>query len=295
MGRIAPTTRRRLKGHQPYYPTRVGIGVVLAAWVFGWAVSASAFNILVTNDDGIDAEGLAVLASELSQVGNVFVVAPDQNHSGSSHSTSIVGHEFTIKRMEKDGQFFGHSVSGTPVDAVNVGVLLLHADKHFDLLLSGINHGTNVGNFAHFSGTVGAAKEGRLLGIPSIAVSQSRRRKEFVTAARFVVQLIDQLKASALPPSVFLMINVPSGELKGVRVAPMKEFLGRLTFEKRHASDDIAIYHAGIEVIAPTESGSDSSAYVDRYITVTPLTVDWNHEATRVQLKSWKLQVPKIE
>ena len=150
MGRIAPTTRRRLKDHQPYYPTRVGIGVVLAAWVFGWAVSAGAFNILVTNDDGIDAEGLAVLASELSQVGNVFVVAPDQNHSGSSHSTSIVGQEFTIKRTEKDGQFFGYSVSGTPVDAVNVGVLLLHADKHFDLLLSGINHGTNVGNFAQF-------------------------------------------------------------------------------------------------------------------------------------------------
>ena len=75
----------------------------------------------------------------------------------------------------------------------------------------------------------------------------------------------------------------------------LKEFLGRLTFEKRHASDDIAIYRAGIEVIAPTEPGSDSSAYVDRYITVTPLTVDWNHETTRVQLKSWKLQVPKVE
>jgi hypothetical protein len=67
----------RLKDHQPYYPMRVGIGVVLAAWVFGWAVSAGAFNILATNDDGIHAEGLAVLASELSQMGNVFVVAPD--------------------------------------------------------------------------------------------------------------------------------------------------------------------------------------------------------------------------
>ncbi|MDH3601956.1 MAG: 5'/3'-nucleotidase SurE [Candidatus Tectomicrobia bacterium] len=295
MGRIIPTIRRRLNGHQPPRPARVVIGVVSAAWVFAWAVSAGAFNILVTNDDGIHAEGLAVLASELSNVGKVFVVAPDQNRSGSSHSTSIVGQEFTIKRTEKDGRFFGHSVSGTPVDAVTVGVRLLHTDKHFDLLLSGINHGTNVGNIAHYSGTVGAAKEGILLGIPSIAVSQSRRRGEFVTAARFVAQLIDQLKASALPPGVFLTINVPSGKLKGVRVAPMQEFLGRLKFEKRKDSDDIAMYRAGIEVIAPTEPGSDSSAYVNQYITVIPLTVDWNHEATRVQLKSWDLQAPKVE
>jgi 5'-nucleotidase len=116
-----------------------------------------------------------------------------------------------------------------------------------------------------------------------------------VTAARFVAQVIEQFKASALPPGVFLTINVPSGELNGVRVAPMHEFLGRLTFEKRTASDDTAIYRAGIEVLAPSEPGSDSSAYVNQYITVTPLTVDWNHEVTREQLKSWDLQVPKIK
>src|SRR5690606_32640490 len=115
--------------------------------------------ILVSNDDGVQSEGIAALAAELSTFADVVVVAPDDNESGASHRSVIRTQITTLSRVERDGQFFGYSVNASPADAVKFGLLHFGAERPFDLVVSGINNGANVGQIAHTSGTVGAAME----------------------------------------------------------------------------------------------------------------------------------------
>jgi len=133
---------------------------------------AKPFRILVCSDDGVRSEGIAALARELAKIGEVHVVAPLENRSGASHAIEFIETgQVRAYLVYRDGELFGHGVTGTPVDAALTGIFGLHSDVQFDLVVSGINFGNNAGMASMYSGTVGAALEGAIQGIPAVAVS----------------------------------------------------------------------------------------------------------------------------
>jgi len=172
-------------------------------------------KILVSNDDGYLAEGINVLANALAKIADVVVVAPDRNHSGASNSLTLHS-PLRIHEVEKDRYF----INGTPTDCVHLALSGMLAEDP-DIVVSGINHGANLGDDVIYSGTVAAAMEGRFLGLPAIAVSLvGQRASHFDTAARVAVDLVQRLEANALPADVLLNVNVPDrpfDELNGIR------------------------------------------------------------------------------
>ena len=176
--------------------------------------------ILLTNDDGITAPGLRTLHDLLSPKAEVVVVAPDRQRSATSHALTL-SEPLRARKVKENGQLFGYAVSGTPVDCVKLAHHDL-LDRLPDLVISGINYGSNTGINALYSGTLAAAVEGTILGIPSIAVSLTTfRNANFEPAARFTLKLIPHLLERGLPKGITLNINVPNvptEELQGVRV-----------------------------------------------------------------------------
>jgi len=160
------------------------------------------FRILVTNDDGIETAGIQTLAESLRSVADEVVVAPDGNRSGTSHATS--GAPLVVREFRDGSRSLGYGVSGFPADAVRFGLIELGGDHGFDLVVSGINVGANVGNVSHLSGTVGAAMEAIYQGVPAIAVSQEAADTDYALAAAFVTRLVEQLERrnmmSQVPP-----------------------------------------------------------------------------------------------
>ncbi len=172
-------------------------------------------RILVTNDDGIFSEGIERLAAALAEVGDVYTVAPDQERSAAGHALTL---DTPLRAKEIGDRRW--SVNGTPTDCVNWGVLHLLRDERPKLLFSGINLGLNLGDDVTYSGTVSAAFEGALLGIPSVAISQEIERGfTFDAAAEFATRLGRRLVGEALPPKTLVNVNVPAGQVRGVRVA----------------------------------------------------------------------------
>lgn len=235
------------------------------------------YRILVTNDDGIEAPGIQALSKELRKVGEVIVVAPSGNRSGSSMSLSV-GVKFRAKKHEKNGKLFGYSVNGTPADAVIFGIREIAKGKKIDLVVSGINHGQNVGNIAHFSGTVGAAMTALHWGIPAVAVSLDINANDYTFAAQYTARFVSKLKRRGSPKNVILSINIPAAtqdEIKGVVPARM----GRPYWSHR------------ISLSEEFESGTDSHAYQQRMITITPLRFDWTDYEVLDKLRTWDLTV----
>lgn len=231
------------------------------------------YRILVTNDDGIEAPGIQALSKELRKVGEVIVVAPSRNRSGSSMSVSS-GVKFQAEKHEKDGKLFGYGVNGTPADAVFFGILEIAKGKKIDLVVSGINRGHNVGKRAHFSGTVGAAMTALLWGIPAVAVSLDSKANDYTFAAQYTARFVSQLKRRGFPKNVILSINIPAAtqdEIKGVVPARM----GR----------------SFISLSEGFESDTDSHAYQQRMITITPLRFDWTDYEVLDKLRTWNLTV----
>ena len=177
-------------------------------------------RILLTNDDGIYAKGIEVLAAQLRSVAQVTVVAPDHERSAAGHAITLWD-PLRVSTVDRNGAFFGYAVDGTPADCVKIAVQRLLKKKP-DLVVSGINLGPNTGTNVIYSGTVSAALEGAVLGIPSMAVSLATfRQPRFAVAARVATALFLQLRQLRLPPTVVLNVNVPNcplAQLKGVRV-----------------------------------------------------------------------------
>ena len=173
-------------------------------------------RILLSNDDGVHAKGIAVLQRALQDFAAVTTVAPDRNCSGASNSLTLVN-PLRVQTMENG--FI--SVNGTPTDCVHLAISQL-LEQAPDLVVAGINHGANLGDDVLYSGTVAAATEGRHLGLPAIAVSLAGHDEEhFATAAYVTVQVIKKLKSQPLPSDQILNINVPAiplHELKGIQV-----------------------------------------------------------------------------
>jgi len=255
-------------------------------------VNAQSYRILLTNDDGIESPLLAVLKQELESLPGVevVVVAPHENQSGSSNSS--IGTPLTVDRIEKDGSFFGYAVHGRPADAVTFGMNMPDDDQNFDLVVSGINDGANVGDVSHGSGTVGAAMRAQLLGLPSIAVSQGGDDlTTAATAARLASQLVERYRRDGAPQGIVLSINVPEGEIKGTQVRPMGEsYLGRSPYVATANSDNSVTYESRYVIQRASDPGSDTYAYQDGYITVTPLKFDWTAHEFIEEVRSWNLE-----
>jgi 5'-nucleotidase len=232
-------------------------------------------RILVTNDDGIFSQGIKLLASALSEVAEVWVVAPDREQSAMGHALTL-SRPLRMQRVEE--RWF--AVDGTPTDCVNLAVLHLLKDSPPDLVFSGINFGLNLGDDVTYSGTVSATFEGTLLGIPSVAFSQEVAEGfSFEPAARFARQVAELLlgRGSDLPRDLLLNVNVPSGEIHGVRFTK----LGRRTYKqsvvekldprgrKYYWIAGVPQWHAG--------EGTDYEAVSTGSISVTPLHLDLTH------------------
>lgn len=254
--------------------------------------AAPTVRVLVTNDDGWQSAGLASVVAALAELGEVVVCAPLENRSGASHSATIFRGEHALREVEVAGASEAWAVDGTPSDAVTFGLLGLGGERGFDLVVSGINAGPNVGEVAHYSGTVGAAMEAVGLGVPAIAVSQEALR-DFADSARFTVSLARRLLAEGADRGVVYSINVPRHRAEGpqsVLVAPMG---GRfLQVERVRTSTEAGgrrTFRAVLGFDSEAPEGSDTQAFLSGAITVTPLRFDWTDEAALQRLRGWKL------
>ena len=227
-------------------------------------------KILVTNDDGVFSEGIKLLAEALSEVGRVTVVAPDREQSASGHALTL-HRPLRIRQLEDTW----YSVDGTPTDCVNLAVLWLMREDKPDLVCSGINFGTNLGDDVTYSGTVSAGFEGTLLGIPSIAFSQEvGEHFSFGPGAELAARFVRGLLDEDLPPDLLLNVNVPAGEIAGVSFTRLgRRRYNQSIVEKRDPRGRKYYWIAG----APEweeEEGTDFDAMSKGRVSVTPLHLD---------------------
>lgn len=225
--------------------------------------------ILVTNDDGVHAPGIEALAEAAAELGEVVVIAPDRNQSGVSHAISL---HRPLRALEVRAGWW--SVDGTPADCVYLGVneLLPRRPK---LVLSGVNSGPNMSFDVHYSGTVGGAMEGTLLGVPGIALSLTERQDDFSWSARFGVELARKALAKGMPSNLALNVNVPGGQPKEWQLTFLGHRLFRHSVHRRDDPRGGTYYWIGGVPDDPHDlPGSDCNAIADGRISVTPLGVD---------------------
>lgn len=241
-------------------------------------------RILLSNDDGVHAPGLRALAAAFPD-DEVWVVAPDREQSASSHSISL---HRPLRLHEVGPRRF--SVDGTPTDAVYMGLNHVMGGRRPDLVISGINHGPNLGNDVLYSGTVAAAREGALLGVNAIAVSlASGPPFAFDHAAAFAAALARRLAADPAPATL-LNVNIPPGPVKGYRFAR----LGRRTYGQEVVEKvdprGRRYYWIGSEASYEDVPNSDcSTVFEDGLVSVTPLHLDTTHDAVLSRMRDWTL------
>jgi len=246
-------------------------------------------TILISNDDGIHAPALQRLKLELAELGRVVIVAPDRDQSATSHSLTL-HRPFRIHRHDADV----YSVDGTPTDCV---VTAFHGllETPPDLVISGINHGPNMGEDVFYSGTVAAAIEGTLQGAPSIAASLvTRELTDFADPARFIARLVRRVLEDGLPRRQLLNVNLPHRpwtEVRGVRITRLGSRVYTDTLIRKVDPRGRDYYWIGGEhpVWEPL-AGSDFQAVDEGFISVTPLMLDLTDEPARARLESWGLE-----
>ena len=238
--------------------------------------------LLVTNDDGVHAAGLAALAAALEDLGEVHVVAPEREQSACGHALTL-HRPLSVHRWGERR----HSVNGTPSDCVNLGVLGFLPERPV-LVVSGVNHGSNLGDDVTYSGTVSAAMEGTLLGVPSIAVSLVEG-DEFAHAARVARQVAMRVLVNGLPPMTLLNVNVPPGVPKGVRLTRLghRVYSGKIVEQ----ADPRGRPHYWIGAGPPAWEaldGTDMGAVHEGHAAVTPLHLDLTHHRALAQMTEWE-------
>jgi 5'-nucleotidase len=241
--------------------------------------------IMVSNDDGIRAPGLAAVAAALEAVGDVWVVAPDRERSAVSHAITL---DRPLRVDEVRPRWL--AVSGTPVDSVYLGALHLLPGRP-DLVVSGINNGYNLGSDVFYSGTVAAAVEGTVRGVPSIAVSQEfQPQPDFAHAARFALALARATLQYGLPPGTLLNANLAAAPPRGYAWTR----LGRRVYREQVAERvDLRgkryFWIGGPAVAEPDEPGTDCEAVRAGLVSVTPLDLDLTSAALETTLPGWQL------
>ena len=229
------------------------------------------FLILLTNDDGVGAPGIAALEASLRQVSRVVVVAPLEEKSGVSHALTI--HQ-PIRILEKGPNRF--AVTGTPADCVIFALTkILPAPPN--LVVSGINNGPNLGDDVHYSGTIAGAREAALRQLPAIAVSLASRfdASDFSAAAEFVRALVDQLSLDVMPPGTYWNVNIPDGEIKGYRFTRQGSRMAFAAIEEKRDPRGRPYYWIGRDDSEGLpEPDTDYEAIRDQVVSITPLQPD---------------------
>ncbi|MEX2115450.1 MAG: 5'/3'-nucleotidase SurE [Bacteroidota bacterium] len=250
--------------------------------------------ILVSNDDGIDAAGIAALVKELQKIGTVTVVAPDRQQSAVGHAITM-NLPLRVKKFSRNGRFFGYAVEGTPADAVKLAVKSSLLKRKPDLIVSGINHGSNTAISVIYSGTVSAATEGTILGIPSIAVSLTTfGPADFSYAALFSRKLASQVLRNGLPKGTLLNVNIPPlkrNEIRGVLVTRQGKSTWDDSFDARRDPANKEYYWlTGALVESDTEENVDQWAVTHRYVSVTPIQYDLTDYRMIESMQEWKIE-----
>jgi len=243
-------------------------------------------RILISNDDGINSEGIHKLHETLKRLGEVYVVAPDRDQSAVSHSLSL----FRPLRLDKISEYV-YSVDGTPTDCVNLAINGILKDRKPDLVVSGINKGENLGDDITYSGTVSAAMEGTLLGVPSIAISLVGRGEfNFDNALEHSESISKYVLQRGLPTDTLLNVNVPNtpaSEHKGIMITKQgKRLYDEPIVEKVDPRGKKYYWIGGDELGYLDIEKSDIVAVREGYISVTPISLDFTNHNFLETLKS---------
>ncbi len=245
-------------------------------------------NILVTNDDGIAAPGIKALADSLAKIGNVTVVAPDRERSAAGHSLTL---HSPLRVFELKESWY--AIDGTPTDCVNMGIhSLLHSPP--DLVVSGINHGGNLGDDITYSGTVAAAMEATLMGIPALAVSLATfgATEYFPDAAQIALLVVKEMIRQKLPADTFLNLNIPN--LPVTQIKPLiitrqgkRSFIGNIV-DKTDPRGRKYYWIGSEEPDFLDEEGTDFNAVGKGHASLTPLHLDLTNYAAIEKLNRWQ-------
>jgi 5'/3'-nucleotidase len=242
-------------------------------------------RILVTNDDGIHSDGLQILEKALKELGDVYVVAPMSEMSGASHSLTLA-RPLRIRQMD-DRHW---AIDGTPTDCVTLALnKILPVDERPDICVSGINHGGNLGDDATYSGTVAGALEASILGVPGIALSLvARDNFDFRQSAAIAVAAARKVLEEGLPEGTLLNINIPQGEIKGVRVTRQGIKNARPVITEHIDPRGKPYFWIGEEYFSTNSAeGTDYNAVELGYVSVTPLRSDMTDHQALTALETW--------
>lgn len=249
-------------------------------------------TILLTNDDGINAPGLYALFNEMKKHGKVYVVAPDSEKSAVGHAITL-SDPLRVQNFYKNNDFFGYAVNGTPADCVKIAFWAL--DIKPDLLISGINLGSNTGINIIYSGTVSAATEGMFLNIPSFAISLTTfTNPNFEIAASFAAKLSKVILKNGLPKGTLLNVNVPAvnneDEIAGVTITRQGNAMYHEEFDRRTDPHNRVYYWlTGQKVKLEMEPDVDDRAILDNKISITPVQFDLTNYEFLNELRGWEI------
>ena len=255
--------------------------------------TAGRLNILLSNDDGYGAPGLNALIEAFRTAADVVVAAPVADQSGKGHSIVTRDPIVVTERKQPDGRSW-FALDATPATCVRVALEAL-LPRRPALVISGINRGENLGIDVYYSGTVGAAREAALVGLPAIAVSiGGNEERDYAAAAAFVRRMVEQLREKQmLKPGLFLNVNVPSGERKGVQSARLSmKAGGELRFDRRVNPAGRLYFWPVFHQIEDDAEGTDVWAFFHGYISVTPMMLDLTAPQSMENIRSLNLRLP---
>lgn len=250
-------------------------------------------NILITNDDGIYADGIIELAKSISKIANVYVVAPESQRSATGHAITIHS-PIMVHKIDMGENIKSYAISGTPADCVKVGIEGLFKDINIDLVLSGINNGSNLGTDVIYSGTVSAALEGFILNKPSIAISYDEvnvKREIYKDASKYVVNLIENIKDKLdLLNDCILNVNIPNTKIKGSKITKLgQRNYDNAMVEKINPFGQKYYWIGGKLMELDQDEDSDIACVKDGYISITPINIEMTNLRKFESLKDIKM------
>jgi 5'-nucleotidase len=252
-------------------------------------------HLLITNDDGIYAKGIRVLAKELSMIAKITLVAPDRERSATGHAITV-HYPLRVEPVSVDGAADAYAVDGTPSDCVKLSLEALLPDKP-TMVISGINRGPNLGTDILYSGTVSAAVEGIIHGVPSFAISLDcfDDGPYYDVAAAIAKKVVLKINEHGLPPGVLLNINVPTvptEKLRGIKITTLGTRRYRNVFDKRVDPRGRTYYWLAGDVIdLDDDIDTDTMAVKDGFVSITPVHFDLTDYRVMEQLKNWDLTI----
>ena len=253
-------------------------------------------KILLCNDDGIHAPGIHILHQSITSLGDLCVVAPDTERSAAGHAITLTDPIKTTS-IAKNGESFGTAVSGTPADCIKLALCFLMKDDRPDLVVSGINLGSNTGISVLYSGTVSAASEAVILGVPGIAISLCTfQNPHWETAEKVALEIVKKVRANPLPEGTLLNVNIPNiplSELKGMKAARMgrSRFVEQFTVHRDPRGNDYYWLDGELDLL---DDAADTDVCVvdSGYVALTPIHIDLTAHHAMEQTAQWNVNYP---